>query len=143
MRCSIIYLICVVFLVACNDVTVGYLETENAEYIPDNMEIPQIEDLDEVVDALRIKNNAPWVTQPIQGIEGTDPIYSIEEVTATEGGDAMIFKQELRIIGNGSFYYPLEHKAPAGKYVVFDSNYKRGYSHVVKIFTLYREVNKE
>ena len=54
MRCSIIYLICVVFLVACNDVTVGYLETENAEYIPDNMEIPHIEDLDEVVDALRI-----------------------------------------------------------------------------------------
>ena len=80
MRCSIIYLICVVFLIACNDVTVGYLETENAEYIPDNMEIPQIEDLDEVVDALRVKNNAPWVTQPIQGIEGTDPmIYSIEE----------------------------------------------------------------
>ena len=35
MRCSIIYLICVVFLIACNDVTVGYLETENAEYIPD------------------------------------------------------------------------------------------------------------
>ena len=68
MRCSIIYLICVVFLIACNDVTVGYLETENAEYIPDNMEIPQIEDLDEVVDALRVKNNAPWVTQPIQGI---------------------------------------------------------------------------
>ena len=122
MRCSIIYLICVVFLVACNDVTVGYLETENAEYIPDNMEIPQIEDLDEVVDALRIKNNAPWVTQPIQGIE----------VTATEGGDAMVFKQELRIIGNGSFYYPLEHKAPAGKYVVSIRITNEGYSHVVK-----------
>ena len=133
MRCSIIYLICVVFLVACNDVTVGYLETENAEYIPDNMEIPQIEDLDEVVDALRIKNNAPWVTQPIQGKEGTDPmIYSIEEVTATEGGDAMVFKQELRIIGNGSFYYPLEHKAPAGKYVVSIRITNEGYSHVVK-----------
>ena len=114
MRCSIIYLICVVFLVACNDVTVGYLETENAEYIPDNMEIPQIEDLDEVVDALRIKNNAPWVTQPIQG------------------GDAMVFKQELRIIGNGSFYYPLEHKAPAGKYVVSIRITNEGYSHVVK-----------
>ena len=122
MRCSIIYLICVVFLIACNDVTVGYLETENAEYIPDNMEIPQIEDLDEVVDALRVKNNAPWVTQPIQGIE----------VTATEGGDAMIFKQELRIIGNGSFYYPLEHKAPAGKYVVSIRVTNEGYSRVIK-----------
>lgn len=42
MRGYFIYLICVVFLVACNDVTVGYLETENAEYMPDYMEIPQI-----------------------------------------------------------------------------------------------------
>ena len=105
MRGYFIYLICVVFLVACNDVTVGYLETENAEYMPDYMEIPQIGELDEIADAQRIKNNAPWVTQPIQGIEGTAPlIYTIEEVTATEGGDAVMFKQELSIIGNGSFY---------------------------------------
>ena len=133
MRGYFIYLICVVFLVACNDVTVGYLETENAEYMPDYMEIPQIGELDEIADAQRIKNNAPWVTQPIQGIEGTAPlIYTIEEVTATEGGDAMIFKQELRIIGNGSFYYPLEHKAPAGKYVVSIRITNEGYSHVLK-----------
>ena len=99
MRGYFIYLICVVFLVACNDVTVGYLETENAEYMPDYMEIPQIGELDEIADAQRIKNNAPWVTQPIQGIEGTAPlIYTIEEVTATEGGDAVMFKQELSII---------------------------------------------
>ena len=79
MRGYFIYLICVVFLVACNDVTVGYLETENAEYMPDYMEIPQILELDEIADAQRIKNNAPWVTQPIQGIEGTAPlIYTIE-----------------------------------------------------------------
>ena len=133
MRGYFIYLICVVFLVACNDVTVGYLETENAEYMPDYMEIPQIGELDEIADAQRIKNNAPWVTQPIQGIEGTAPlIYTIEEVTATEGGDAVMFKQELRIIGNGSFYYPLEHKAPAGKYVVSIRITNEGYSHVLK-----------
>ena len=133
MRCSIIYLICVVFLVACNDVTVGYLETENAEYMPDYMEIPQIGELDEIADAQRIRNNAPWVTQPIQGIEGTAPlIYTIEDVTATEGGDAVMFKQELSIIGNGSFYYPLEHKAPAGKYVVSIRVTNEGYSHVLK-----------
>ena len=56
MRGYFIYLICVVFLVACNDVTVGYLETENAEYMPDYMEIPQIGELDEIADAQRIKN---------------------------------------------------------------------------------------
>ena len=133
MRGYFIYLICVVFLVACNDVTVGYLETENAEYMPDYMEIPQIGELDEIADAQRIKNNAPWVTQPIQGIEGTAPlIYTIEEVTATEGGDAVMVKQELSIIGNGSFYYPLEHKAPAGKYVVSIRITNEGYSHVLK-----------
>ena len=133
MRGYFIYLICVVFLVACNDVTVGYLETENAEYMPDYMEIPQIGELDEIADAQRIKNNAPWVTQPIQGIEGTAPlIYTIEEVTATEGGDAVMFKQELSIIGNGRFYYPLEHKAPAGKYVVSIRITNEGYSHVLK-----------
>ena len=49
----------------------------------------------------------------------------------------MVFKQELRIIGNGSFYYPLEHKAPAGKYVVSIRITNEGYSHVVKdIYTL-------
>ena len=101
--------------------------------MPDYMEIPQIGELDEIADAQRIKNNAPWVTQPIQGIEGTAPlIYTIEDVTATEGGDAVMFKQELSIIGNGSFYYPLEHKAPAGKYVVSIRITNEGYSHVLK-----------
>ncbi len=133
MRYNVIYLMCIVFFIGCDDVTVGYLETENAQYTPNGIVIPKTEDLDEVTDALRIKNNAPWVTQPIQGIEGTDPIiYSVESVTASEGGDATLFKQELKIIGNGSFYYPLEHKAPAGKYVVSIRVTNEGYSHVVK-----------
>lgn len=70
MRGYFIYLICVVFLVACNDVTVGYLETENAEYMPDYMEIPQIGELDEIADAQRIKNNAPWVITTHSGNRG-------------------------------------------------------------------------
>ena len=86
MRYNVIYLMCIVFFIGCDDVTVGYLETENAQYTPNGIVIPKTEDLDEVTDALRIKNNAPWVTQPIQGIEGTDPIiYSVESVTASEG----------------------------------------------------------
>ena len=126
-------LICMISFVSCHKVTVGYLETENAEYTPNKMEIPRVEDLDKFANATRIKNNAPWVTQPIQGVAGTEPIfYTIEEVVASEGGDATLFKQELKIIGNGSFYYPLEHQAPAGEYVVSIRVTNEGYNHVLK-----------
>lgn len=133
MKLNWIYIICTFLFIGCDDVVVGYLETENAEYTPNNMEIPKLEDLDEITDALRIENKSPWVTQSIQGIAGTPPlIYSIEGITATDGGNGDVFKDELKIIGNGSFYYPLEHKAPAGKYVVSVRVSNEGYSHVLK-----------
>lgn len=133
MKLNWIYIICVFLFIGCDDGAIGYLETENAEYTPNHMEIPKLEDLDEITDALRIENKSPWVTQPIQGIAGTRPlIYSIEDVTATDGGNGEVFKNELKIIGNGSFYYPLEHKAPAGKYMVSIRVSNEGYSHVLK-----------
>lgn len=133
MKYNWIYIICLFLFVGCDKVTVGYLETENAEYTPNSMEIPKLEDLDESANALRLENKSPWVTQPIQGIAGTKPIfYTIESVSAVDGGNADVFKSELQIIGNGSFYYPLEHKAPAGKYTVSIRVTNEGYSHVIK-----------
>ena len=64
-----IVLIC---LNACHEKTIGYLITENASYDPDTLVIPQV--LDPIKDAIRIKNQAPWISYALQGYEGTEQI---------------------------------------------------------------------
>ena len=103
---------------ACQEKTIGYLITENAGYEPDSLIIPST--LDPEKDAIRIENKAPWMTFSLQGYEGTAPItFTIESVTSTAGEEqAALFKEELTIRGGGAMFYPLEHKAGAGTYVV-------------------------
>lgn len=125
-----------IWLIGCHDVTVGFLNTENATYGTNDTLIVR-KHLDEWLDSDRIKNNAPWVTKPIQGVSGTSPIeYAVEKVDGPNQEAANMFMSELSVIGSGIMYYPLEHKAPAGNYVVSLRIFNEGYLRVVeRVFT--------
>ena len=121
-----------VTLVACHETTEGYLITENAAYAPDTMYVYKTPN--PVTDALRIQNNAPWVSIAMQGFEGTEPIYfTVESVTSPLGDEAAAtFNNELEIRGGGALIYPLENNAKPGAYVVSVRLTNPGYSQVVE-----------
>lgn len=117
--------------VACHDIKVGYLKTENALYNPDTTIIRK--EPDPVKDALRIQNEAPWRTLAFQGYLGTPPIlFAIESVTSQNGQEAAdLFKKDLSIIGGGSMLYKLRGEAPRGRYLISIRVSNEGYSKVI------------
>lgn len=118
-------------LCGCHEVTVGYLQTENAVYVPDSMVIRRV--LDETKDAYRMYNVAPWVSPKIQGLIGTDPLmFAIERVRASEGADPELFKHLLNIRGSGRMEFPLISDIPRGRYIVSVRVYNEGHSSVIK-----------
>ena len=80
-------------LFSCHDVKVGYLETEAAQYNPNVLEVTKSQDANEPLHV---------VSPPIEGVEGTQPIY-ITEVT---------------VRGNGAFDIPVYNNIPAGTYQI-------------------------
>ncbi|MEG2276293.1 MAG: hypothetical protein RSC80_00455 [Odoribacter sp.] len=107
-------------MAGCHEVTVGYLQTKNAMYVPNTMKIRLV--LDENLDAFRI-----------HGVIGTGPLlYEIEEVKATEGGNAELFRHLLRIRGGGRMEFPLVSDITAGHYTVSVRVYNEGYSEIIK-----------
>lgn len=105
------------FILACSDKKEGFLKADNAEYLPDTLwvNIPP----DPVADKIKIENNAPWMSTSIQGILGTPPlVYSVVDVKASEGGDAEVFKSEVKVRGGGLIELPLYTKAPAASYTL-------------------------
>ncbi|MDR2131067.1 MAG: hypothetical protein LBP56_07905 [Odoribacteraceae bacterium] len=120
------------FTFSCGDRVIGYLDVENAEYIPDSLEIPRYADLDPVMDATRIENNAPWVSLKIQGVRGTSPIaYAIAGAREKGGKSVAKFLEELSVAGAGVFHFPLQHETPAGEYTVSLRVYNEGHDKVV------------
>ncbi len=119
---------------ACSEQEIGYMQTENAVYIPDSMDIRLI--LDEELDAYRIYNVAPWVSPKLQGVIGTNPIsYAVEEVESPDG-DAEMFRALLTIRGGGHMEFPLVSDIPVGEYHISVRVSNEGHSHVLKnIFT--------
>lgn len=115
----------------CHDVKVGYLKADNAEYAPTSIVVRK--ELDPEEDELRIMNDANWVSPKIQGVLGTNPLnYELVNVTATEGGDAEAFKQEVVVRGGGIMELPLHTKVPKGHYLVSLRVYNEGYSAELK-----------
>ena len=125
-------IIWVAILFSCHETTIGYLETKDASYDPDTLYI--YKNPDPIAEAVRIENNAPWVSFSLQGYEGTEPIiFSVESVTSDQGEEAAAtFKSEISIRGGGALMYPLENKAVPGTYVVAIRLTNPGYSHVIE-----------
>ena len=73
------------------------------------------------VDKLKntIEYEIPWVTSPIEGVLGTEPlVYSIENVKNENAANAELFRKGLSIMGGGRMYVEQNLEAPAGRYVV-------------------------
>ena len=119
---------------ACTEQPVGYLQTDNAVYVPNHMDIRLV--LDEDLDAFRIYNVAPWVSPKMQGVIGTNPIsYEIVGVES-EDGDADMFRHLLVIRGGGRMEFPLVSDIPPGEYRVSVQVSNEGYTQVLNnIFT--------
>lgn len=67
----------------------------------------------------KMKFKSPWVTSPIEGILGTEPMrYSIAGVKNENPENAELFRQSLSIIGGGLMQVALDVKAPVGRYKV-------------------------
>ena len=124
-------------LYSCHDITVGYLETDDALYSPDSMVVRR--ELDPIQDYMMLQSGADWASVKISGGIGTSPMqYEITNVTATDGGDVDLFMEQIRIIGGGRFYFPSKDiKAPNGKYKLSIRITNPGYSSELKdIFTV-------
>lgn len=132
----IIIVFSILLFIGCtDDVKVGYLETDNAEYTPDYLIVRKTPN--PVLDEIRIENNAPWVSDGIQGVEGTLQIfYEIANVRSSDG-DAQKMLDELIIRGGGVFNLPLENDVPVGHYLISIRIYNEGYSFIKNdVFTI-------
>ena len=144
--------------VACQDVTPGYLSTEFAGYTMDSMVVKKELDLtppepnpdyemyleygytpeylvsngiyptiggDEYK---RDKYGWPWTSTPIEGVEGTQPIYvSIKDIK-TDVGDVELMRKYLKVSGNGTFTLPVYTDIPIGRYVISLTFTNEGYT---------------
>ena len=125
----LLFTVLVLSMIGCQDVTVGYLLTEDASYNPDTLVVKTVLD-DELgeEDYYRSKWGAPWVSTPIEGVEGTIAIYvSIKNITSTSGDPEKLWKV-LTVRGDGTFEIPLYHDVPAGRYVISLNFRNEGYS---------------
>ena len=125
----LLFTVLVLSMIGCQDVTVGYLLTEDASYNPDTLVVKTVLD-DELgeEDYYRSKWGAPWASTPIEGVEGTIAIYvSIKNITSTSGDPEKLWKV-LSVRGDGTFEIPLYHDVPAGRYVISLNFRNEGYS---------------
>ena len=115
-------------LFSCQDVKVGYLETEVAQYNPNVLEVTKSQDANEPLHV---------VSPPIEGVEGTQPIYiTIRQVTTTDG-DKVAFLKEVTVRGNGAFDIPVYNNIPAGTYQISLQVENEDYSDILEdIFTI-------
>ena len=102
---------------SCQDVTVGFLQVEDASYNTDTMVVVNKADLDP--DDARIKWNQPWVSNPIE--------VTIKAIK-TQTGDVAKMKEYLIVYGDGTLELPLEHDIPEGRYLISLNFRNEGYS---------------
>ena len=131
--------LCIIFLIfiswGCQDVKIGYLKADNAEYDPAFMVIRK--ELDPIEDALRIKNETNWVGLNIVGVFGSFALYfMLLDVFISEGGVLVLFYMVLFVGGGGIMELPLYTKLPKGEYKVTLCVYNEDYSANLKdVFT--------
>ena len=164
------FILAAYLVTGCQDVTIGFLQTENASYNPDSMVVkkeldvtpPRLEEVDNPIyyelleedpeyytpekltswgiyptqiievgageDYQRSQWEQPWVSNPIEGVDGTNQIHvSIKEIKTT-AGNAVKMREYLKVYGDGTFEVPLKHNIPIGRYVISLNFSNEGYS---------------
>lgn len=134
MRKFLNLIVLLLLTVGCNDMKVGYLDTEYAVYKPNVMKVQK--ELD--VNSNRFKKKAHWVSPAIQGVQGTAPMFvTIHEVRTEGGGDVSKFLNHTIVRGNGQFDVDFENDIPIGKYIITLKIENEGYDAILTdIFTI-------
>lgn len=83
------------------------------------------------------KYNIPYVSNAIEGVEGTQPLFiSVKEITS-ETGDVKKLESCLTVRSDGTFMVPIRHGVPAGRYVISLWVKNEGYTKELnKVFTI-------
>lgn len=157
----------VIAISACQEITPGYLITEYAGYTMDSMVVKKVLDLTPPVpnpeyemyigygytpeylasegiyptiggdEYKRDKYGWPWTSTPVEGVEGTKPIYVTIKSITTDTGDAKVMREHLTVMGDGSFLLPVYNDVPKGRYQISLNFANEGYSKDVdRIFTI-------
>lgn len=126
---TVFYFICcaVTLLSSCGKVKEGFLNTTYATYRPNTMVLEQTTD--------RV---ADWVSPPLQGYDGTQPIFiTIHQVKTENQANVDAFLKETVLRGDGTFAIQVDNKIPAGSYTISLMLKNKDYSSVLEdIFTI-------
>lgn len=76
----------------------------------------------------RDRLDIPWASVPIEGVDGTAPIYVTIKKIETSDGDVERMKAELMVRGDGTFMLPVHNQVPPGRYVISLTFTNEGYS---------------
>lgn len=137
MKRSIIYTFLLFVFFGCRDIRIGYLDYDNAGYNPSEMTI-RILDPSNKEDQDRITREVHWVSNPIEGIEGTQPVlYSLSSVTDASLKDVTSDFSTLDVRGGGVLDVDYDHNLSPGVYKISIKVYNEGYDTILKdIFTI-------
>lgn len=127
----------VVGVVGCREVTVGYLNTEFAEYGPDSLVVKQVLDPGDPADQKRMEQEMPWQSAGVEGIQGTFPMYY--RIAGVYGGTGEALPVEIagqfHVAGKGKIEIGWDHTLPVGVYQIDLEVSNEGYTRVIgKIF---------
>ena len=85
-------------------------------------------------DYLRDLYDIPWVSVPLEGLQGTPPIFGhVKSVVAVEGDGADVLKACITVRGDGTIEIPAKHGVSVGVYTVSLTFTNEGYSRVLDI----------
>lgn len=80
-------------------------------------------------DYQRVQWEIPWVSTPIEGVEGTAQIFvTIKSIREESGGSVAEALEQIKVYGDGTFEVSLQHTIPVGRYVISLNFRNEGYS---------------
>lgn len=91
-------------------------ETLKQYYI--DLGVPEFTEGEAGPDYTRVKYDIPWASTPIEGIEGSAPIYCKIKSITSEDGDIAKLQECIRVRGDGTFEVPVINDIPVGRYVI-------------------------
>lgn len=126
-----VILIAALFILwGCEKQEIGYLDTTNAEYIPDSVVFKAVLDPDNRQDAQKIKFEVPFQSPSMQKVSGSPVVkYQIHRIDCNNGAENGLSQFSIR--GKGIIELPYNHTVPIGRYVFSIDVYNEGHRQVL------------
>ena len=158
MKKTILLLIAILSIYACQKDDIGYLLVDGAGYSPDSLVVrTKLQDKKAInpeyaylleqgyteselakmhiykytyePDYFRTLKKVPWTSIEIEGIRGTAQIhYKIKDIKGIDGSDANKYQEYMTIDGAGRISVIYDHKMPKGKFLISLEIKNEGYT---------------